>query len=64
MGLLSGFMINIDTIIIGAFRNATELGLYSHAQRPIQLLYLFPGLIVLSIFLSLQNLFTKGRVRP
>ena len=61
MGLLSGFMINIDTIIIGAFRNATELGLYAAAQRPIQLLYLFPGLIAASIFPILTKLIHEGK---
>lgn len=50
MGLLGGFMINIDTIIIGIFRSAGELGLYAAAQRPIQLLYLFPSLLAASVF--------------
>ncbi len=50
MGLLGGFMINTDTIIIGIFRNASELGLYAAAQRPVQLLYLFPSLFATSLF--------------
>ncbi len=50
MGLLGGFMINTDTIIIGIFRSANELGLYAAAQRPIQLLYLFPALFATSLF--------------
>jgi O-antigen/teichoic acid export membrane protein len=56
MGLLGGFMINIDTVIIGIFRSANELGLYAAAQRPIQLLYLFPSLVATSIFPILSKL--------
>ncbi|MDD4989602.1 MAG: flippase, partial [Candidatus Pacebacteria bacterium] len=36
---------NIDTIILGLFRNFEEVGFYSAAQRPIQIVYLIPGLI-------------------
>ncbi len=50
MGLLGGFMINIDTIIIGWFRSASELGLYGAVQRPIQLLYMLPGFVNTSLF--------------
>ncbi len=50
MGLLGGFMINIDTIIIGWFRSASELGLYGAAQRPIQVFYMIPGFIGVSLF--------------
>ncbi len=56
MGLLGGFMINIDMIIIGIFRSAGELGLYAAAQRPIQLLYLFPSLLAASVFPILSKL--------
>ncbi len=50
MGLLGGLMINIDTIIIGWFRSADELGLYGAAQRPVQLFYLFPAFASTSLF--------------
>ncbi len=50
MGLLGGFMINIDTIIIGWFRSAGELGLYGAVQRPIQVFYMIPGFINVSLF--------------
>ncbi len=50
MSLLGGFMINIDTIVLGIFRSASELGLYAAAQRPIQILYMIPGLVAVSIF--------------
>lgn len=60
MGLLGGFMINIDTIIIGWFRSANELGLYGAAQRPIQLLYLLPGLISAGLFPIMSDLVRRG----
>lgn len=50
MGLLGSFMINIDTVVIGIYRTATELGWYGVAQRPVQLLYIFPQLISTSLF--------------
>jgi PST family polysaccharide transporter len=50
MGLLGGFMINIDTLIIGWLRSASELGLYAAAQRPVQLFYLLPALVSASFF--------------
>lgn len=56
MGLLGGFMINIDTIVIGWFRSAGELGLYGAAQRPIQVFYLLPGLIGTSLFPLMSKL--------
>jgi O-antigen/teichoic acid export membrane protein len=36
---------SIDTIILGWFKNLQEVGFYAAAQKPIQLLILFPGLI-------------------
>ena len=50
MGIFGAFMINIDMVILGIFRSASELGLYSAAQRPVQLLYILPTLIASSIF--------------
>ena len=64
MGLLGGFMINIDTIIIGIFKSAYDLGLYAAAQRPVQFLYVIPALLATSLFpimskLAHENGFTK-----
>ncbi len=36
---------NIDTIILGLYKNSYSVGIYSVAQKPIQLLYLIPSLI-------------------
>ncbi len=56
MGLLGGFMINIDTIILGIFRSAYDLGLYAAAQRPLQLLYVIPAVLAIPLFPIMSKL--------
>ena len=60
MGMLGAFMINIDTIIIGWFSSAHELGLYSAAQRVPLLLYVLPTLLASSIFPIFSRLVHNG----
>ncbi|RJQ29351.1 flippase [Candidatus Parcubacteria bacterium] len=59
MGLFGGLMINIDTLIIGWFRTAHDLGLYGAAQRPILLLYVLPGLFSVSMFPIISKYFAE-----
>jgi len=59
MGLFGGLMINVDTLIIGWFRTAHDLGLYGAAQRPILLLYLLPSLFAASLFPILSKYFAE-----
>ena len=42
MGLMGGIMISTDTIMLGWLKNATEVGYYSAAQRPVQIFYILP----------------------
>jgi len=49
-GLLSGIMLNTDTVMLGWWRSASELGYYAVSQRMIQMLYLIPMLFATSIF--------------
>jgi len=56
MGLLGGFMINIDIIILGIFRSAYDLGLYAVAQRPVQFLYIIPAILATSLFPIMSKL--------
>lgn len=49
-GILGAFLINTDIIMLGWFRSASEIGFYSAAQRPVQFLYIIPGLIITAIF--------------
>ncbi len=48
--VMAAFLVNIDTIIIGWYRTANELGLYSASQRPVLFLYLVPALLASSTF--------------
>jgi O-antigen/teichoic acid export membrane protein len=48
-GFLSIFLTNTDIFLIGWFLNATQVGIYSAALRIIQLLYVLPGIITLSL---------------
>jgi O-antigen/teichoic acid export membrane protein len=50
MGLMGGFMINIDTVILGWFKGSHELGLYAAAYRPVFLLYVIPSFLSVSLF--------------
>lgn len=48
--IFGGFLINTDTVMIGWFKTAEQVGFYSAAQKPIAFLYLLPALIVSGIF--------------
>lgn len=60
-GLLGSLMINTNIILIGHFLSATEVGVYSAADRPIQLLYVLPTVIATSIFPLLSRLAKKDK---
>lgn len=47
---MGSIMLNTDQIMLGWYRSAQEIGLYAAAQRPIQFVYMFPGLIATSLF--------------
>lgn len=49
-------IVNIDTVIIGWFRSATEVGFYAAAQKPIAFLYLLPALVTGAFFPVLARL--------
>lgn len=50
MGLMGAMMINTDLIMIGFMRSIQDVGFYSAGQKPIQLLYILPGLIAVPLF--------------
>ena len=62
-GLLGAIMINTDTVIIGWFKKAADVGYYSAAQKPILLLYILPSLIAGSFFPVLAKLANKDNER-
>ncbi|MFA4827509.1 MAG: flippase [Candidatus Shapirobacteria bacterium] len=55
-GFLGGIMINTDTIMLGWWRTAKEIGFYSVAQRVIQIIYVLPTLLSTSIFPTFARL--------
>lgn len=55
IGLLGSFMLSLDVVMLGWLTNATAIGLYSAAQRIIQVLYMIPTVIASSIFTALSR---------
>lgn len=49
-GLMGSLMINTDILLIGFFLSAEQVGIYSAADRPIQLLYVLPAILATSVF--------------
>ncbi|HEY4499697.1 MAG TPA: flippase [Candidatus Paceibacterota bacterium] len=47
---LGAIMINTDLLMVGWLRSPEELGWYSAAQKPVQLLYVFASLFATSLF--------------
>lgn len=54
--LFGSIVIYGDTIILGWFKSASEVGLYSVAQRPIQMLYLISGIAASSVLPVISRL--------
>lgn len=48
-------LVNIDTVMVGWFRDAEQVGFYAAAQKPIALLYILPSLIVGGFFPALAR---------
>jgi len=61
MGLLGGFMINIDTVILGWFKGSHELGLYAAAYRPVLLFYVIPAFLSTSLFPIMSRLIQENK---
>ncbi|MDD5710837.1 MAG: flippase [Candidatus Colwellbacteria bacterium] len=53
-------LVNIDTVMIGWFYDASQVGFYSAAQKPIAFLYLLPAFIVGGLFPALARLTQKS----
>lgn len=63
MGLMGAVMINTDIIMVGFFRAIADVGFYSAAQKPIQLLYILPGLLAVPLFPAMSRLAKEGAER-
>ncbi len=60
-GLLGSIMINTDMVMLGWLSNKEAVGLYSAAQRPVQILYLVPNIMAIALFPSFARL---AKVEP
>ncbi len=58
---LGAIMINTDLIMLGWLRSPEEIGFYSAAQKPIQLLYAMAGLFATSLFPVMSKLSHKSQ---
>jgi O-antigen/teichoic acid export membrane protein len=54
-------MLNLDMIMLGWWRTATELGYYSAAQRILQIFYIFPPLLSSALFPALVRFVAQNK---
>lgn len=50
IGVFGIFMTNIDSVILGFFRGAADVGLLAAAQKPVTMLYVIPGFLYATLF--------------
>lgn len=55
VGLMGVIMINTDILVLGAIGQATDVGLYAAAQKPVQLLYLIPSVLAAAFFPTMSR---------
>jgi O-antigen/teichoic acid export membrane protein len=60
---LGAVMINTDLIMLGWLTSAEEVGFYSVAQRPIQLLYVLPTIFAVSLFPTFSRLANQDNAK-
>lgn len=61
LGLMGTIMLNTDIIMIGYLRSSTEVGYYASAQKIIQLFYVLPTILAVSVFPALSRLLQENR---
>lgn len=61
--LLAVLMLNTDIIIIGLLKGAEDVGLYSAAQRIVQLLYILPSILNTSLLPTFSRLASKDNAK-
>lgn len=61
ISLFGAFMLNTDMIMLGWWRTAEELGFYSAAQKVLQVLYTFPGILAAALFPTISRLIGQKR---
>jgi O-antigen/teichoic acid export membrane protein len=54
--IIGTIMANIDMVMLGWYTNPHNIGLYSAAQKPVQIIYLLPSLLSTAIFPAFSRL--------
>jgi len=55
VSLMGVITVNTDTIVLGSIGSASDVGLFAAAQKPVQLLYLIPSLLVAAFLPTLSR---------
>ena len=55
VSLMGVIMVNTDILVLGTVGSAADVGLFSAAQKPVQLLYLIPSLLAAAFFPTLSR---------
>jgi PST family polysaccharide transporter len=61
IGIMGIVMLNTDIVMLGWLRSAPEVGYYAAAQKFVQLLYVLPALLAVSIFPTITRLVSVHR---
>lgn len=59
LGIMSGVMLNTDTIMLGWFRDLSDVGVYGAVQRVVQVIYFLPGFLAIASFPLMARLITN-----
>jgi O-antigen/teichoic acid export membrane protein len=57
---MGAFMLNVDIIMLGFFKTASDVGFYSAGQKIVQLLYAFPALFATALFPAISRFIGSG----
>ena len=66
LAIIGAFMLNIDIIMLGFYRSAEEVGLYSASQKIVQVFYMLSAILAVTLFPVFSRLVSqqkKHRVR-
>ncbi len=50
LAVVGAFMLNVDILMIGFYRTATDVGLYSASQKIVQILYMLPAILATTLY--------------
>lgn len=62
-GLATTAIANMDTMMLGAWKNATDVGLYASAQRIFQFTLIIPAIFVTALYPTLSKIYSENKKR-